>query len=92
MFFSYLFLPVFVIFLFIVSAKDSLFPLLLFASLLSLSLSVCHSIVCVMCEYVLLSRWLVAMVISSLCSVLLWWIVHSMPPPINNVCINGLGV
>jgi len=36
-------------------------------------------------------RWLVAMLLSSLCSLALWWIVYGFPSSILHFCIDGLG-
>lgn len=47
--------------------------------------SVCYCWICP------LFRWLVAMLLSSLCSLALWWIVYGFPSSILHFCVDGLG-
>lgn len=47
--------------------------------------------VCSCCWICPLFRWLVAMLLSSLCSLALWWIVYGFPSSILHFCIDGLG-
>lgn len=47
--------------------------------------------VCYCCWICPLFRWLVAMLLSSLCSLALWWIVYGFPSSILHFCIDGLG-
>lgn len=48
-------------------------------------------LVCSCCWICPLFRWLVAMLLSSLCSLALWWIVYGFPPSVLHFCIDGLG-